>query len=283
MNPIQLISDSTCDLSFELLQKHHIEVVPLFVNFGEDAFLDGVNLTPMQMYAEVERRNVMPKTAAASPGMFVEAFQKALDLGYDVLFIGIGSKFSATYQSSVVAKQLVDSDRIHLIDSANLSSGSGLLMLKAASFRDAGDAIETVVAKVQRLIPLVRTQFVIQTMDYLYKGGRCSGMAALFGTLLKIKPIIKVVDGAMEVGKKPRGNIRVAIDVLIDEVMDQKERLDPAFLMITHSMANDSAVYLKDRLQGNLDVDAILETYAGCVISSHCGQGCIGIIYLLKE
>jgi DegV family protein with EDD domain len=282
MNPIQLISDSTCDLSKEMLQKHRILLVPLFVNFGEDAYLDGVNLTPEQLYAEVKQRNVMPKTAAASPGMFVEVFQNALDQGYDILFIGIGSKFSATFQSAVVAKQILESERIFLVDSANLSSGTGLLLLKAAGFRDAGDSIETIVNKLHALIPLVRTQFVIQTMDYLHKGGRCSGVAALFGTLLKIKPIIKVVNGAMEVGKKPRGNIRIAIDLLVDEVMEFKDRLDPDFLLITHSLAHDSAVYIKERLHGMIDVKAVIETEAGCVISSHCGQGCIGILYLLK-
>jgi DegV family protein with EDD domain len=282
MNPIQLITDSTCDLSKELLQKHRIPVVPLFVNIGEDTYLDGVNLSPEQMYSEVKRRNLMPKTAAASPGMFVEVFQKALDQGFDILFIGIGSKFSATFQSAVVAKQILESDRIHLIDSANLSSGSGLLLLKAAGFRDAGDSIATIVEKIHALIPLVRTQFVINTMDYLHKGGRCSGMAALFGTLLKIKPIIKVVDGSMEVGKKPRGNIRVAIDLLVDEVLELKDRLDPDFLMITHSLAHDSAVLIIERLQGMIGVKNIIETEAGCVISSHCGEGCIGILYLLK-
>lgn len=169
-----------------------------------------------------------------------------------------------------------------MIDSANLSSGSGLLMLKAAKFIQEGDDVSTIIDKINALIPKVRTQFVINTMEYLYKGGRCSGMAAIAGTILKIKPIIKVVNGTMTVGKKPRGRIEVGIDVLIEELMSQISDVDEDFLMITHSMADESANYIKSKLNGNIPIKNIYETNAGCVISSHCGQGCIGILYIMK-
>jgi len=282
MHKIKLISDSTCDLSKELVDKHQIDIIPLFVNFKEDSYLDGVTLTVPEMYKKVEQLGFLPKTAAASPGFFVDAFEKYLQEGYEIIYFGIGAGFSGTLQSANSAKQLIESDKIHLIDSANLSSGSGLLMLKAAKFIQEGNDVLTVINKVQDLIPKVRTQFVINTMEYLYKGGRCSGMAAIAGTLLKIKPIIKVVNGAMSVGKKPRGRIEVGIDVLIDELMDQIDHVDEDFLMITHSMAFESAKYIKNKLEGNLPIKNIYETNAGCVISSHCGQGCIGILYIMK-
>ncbi|MDP2425619.1 MAG: DegV family protein [Candidatus Izemoplasmatales bacterium] len=282
MNPIKLVTDSTCDLSKELISTHDISVVPLFVNFGEESFLDGVTLNPSTMYEMVEQRGILPKTAAASPGMFVEVFEEYLNQGYDILYLGIGSKFSATYQSAKVAKETIQSSKVFLVDSQNLSSGSGLLLLKAAKMRQMGQDIETIVRELQFMIPKIRTQFVISTMEYLHKGGRCSSIAALFGTLLKIKPIIKVVNGAMEVGKKPRGPIQIAVNVLMEEAIIQKDSIDPDFLMITHSVADEAAQYASIQLHQELQVDSIYETSAGCVISSHCGQGCIGVIYLLK-
>jgi DegV family protein with EDD domain len=282
MQKIKLISDSTCDLSKDLLDKHQIDIVPLFVNFKEDSYLDGVTLTVPEMYKKVDELGFLPKTAAASPGSFVEVFEKYVEEGYEIIYFGIGAGFSGTLQSANSAKQIVGSNQIHLIDSANLSSGSGLLMLKAAKFIQEGDDCLTIIDKINTLIPKVRTQFVINTMDYLYKGGRCSGMAAIAGTILKIKPIIKVVNGAMTVGKKPRGRIEVGIDVLIEELMNQISSVDEDYLMITHSMADESARYIKNKLNGNLPIKNIYETNAGCVISSHCGQGCIGILYIMK-
>lgn len=282
MHKIKLISDSTCDLSKELILQHDIDIIPLYVNFKDDSYLDGVTLTVPEMYKKVDEVKYLPKTAAASPGSFVEAFEKYIQEGYDIIYLGIGAGFSGTLQSANSAKNIVNSDKIHLIDSANLSTGSGLLLLKAAKFKSLGDDALTIVEKIKLLIPKVRTQFVINTMEYLYKGGRCSGVAAIAGTLLKIKPIIKVVNGEMTVGKKPRGRIEVGLDVMVTELFDQIDQVDEDFLMITHSIADNSVQYLKNKLVGNTPINNIYETSAGCVISSHCGQGCIGILYIMK-
>jgi DegV family protein with EDD domain len=282
MSSFKIISDSTCDLSPDLIRRHDIDIVPLYVNFGEDSYRDGIDLTVPQMYAQVKERGFLPKTSAATPGDFIEAFRKYVDRGIDILYLGIGAKLSASFTSASLARSELATDRIFLIDSENLSSGSGLLLLKAASFRAAGDSIESVYEKITALVPKVRTQFVINTMEYLYKGGRCSPLAAVVGTILKIKPIIKMKDGTLHVGKKPHGRIQTALDVLVDEVLDLKNQLDPEFLMVTHSMANDSAAYIMDRLRGRLPVKNTIETDAGCVISSHCGEGCIGILYILQ-
>jgi len=282
MAQFKIVSDSTCDLSSDLIRRYDIDIVPLYVNFGEDSFRDGVDLTVPQMYAQVKERGFLPKTAAATPGDFLSVFQNYVDQGIDILYLGIGAKFSATLQSATLAKNELPGGRIFLVDSANLSSGSGLLLLKAASFRSAGDPIETVVDKIRDLVPKVRTQFVINTMEYLYKGGRCTALAAIMGTILKIKPIIKVKDGAMHVGKKPHGRIQAGLDVLVDEVLELKDQLDPEHLMVTHSLAHESSRYIVERLKGVLPVENIHVTDAGCVISSHCGEGCIGILYILK-
>lgn len=281
MNPIKILSDSTCDLSRELLEQHQIGVIPLYVNFGEESYLDGVTLQVPEMYEKVREKGILPKTAAVSPADFEAFFGKTLKEGYDILFLGIGSKFSATFQNANLAKNVLGTDRIRLVDSQNLSSGTGLLVLKACKFRDGGDDLETIAKKVEALVPRVRTQFVINTMEYLYKGGRCSSLVALVGTLLKIKPIIKVVDGEMTVGKKAHGKITAGLDLLIDEVKGLASRLDGDFLTVTHSLADESAQYILERI-ADLPVKGIHETPAGCVISSHCGEGCIGILYILK-
>jgi DegV family protein with EDD domain len=282
MLKIKLITDSTADLSERLLKQHNIDTVPLIVNIGDDSYFDGVTLTTEAMYNKVETMNIMPKTAAASPGSFVEAFQPYIDQGYEIIYLGIGAKFSGTLQSAHAAKTLLNTDKITLIDSANLSSGSGLLLLKAAKFRDQGDDVKTIKEKIEALKPKVRSQFVINTLDYLHKGGRINGLQHMMGSMLRLKPIIKVRDGEMQVGKKARGSIKNGINLLIKDVSDLKDNLDDDFLMITHSLAKDSYDYIYKAIHDSLPVKNIYETEAGCVISSHCGRGTIGILYIEK-
>ncbi len=282
MEKIKLVTDSTCDLSPDLIKKYDICVLPLFVNFNEESYKDMEDINTEQMYALVDKLGYLPKTAATSPGAFLECFNKYLDEGYEIIYTGIGSKFSATFQSAHSAKLMIGSDKIHLVDSMNLSSGSGLLLLKAAKFREEGLDAKTIVGKLEELVPRVRSQFVIDTLEYLYKGGRLNALSAFMGTMLKIKPIIKVRDGVMCVGKKARGNILAGVRLLIQEALDQKEELDDDFMMLTHSLAHESAEYIKQELNGKIDVKNIYETNAGCVISSHCGKGTIGILYIMK-
>lgn len=282
MEKIKLISDSTCDLSAELLKKHDIDIVPLYVNFNEDSYRDLIDIDTDQMYKLVEKHGILPKTSAASPGDFHEVFTKYLDLGYKIIYVGIGSKFSATFTSANLAKEMVGSKDIFLVDSMNLSSGTGLLLLKASSFRKVGMTAEKIAQEVEKLVPKVRSQFVIDTLEYLYKGGRVSALSALMGGMLKIKPIIKVRDGIMVVGKKARGLITKGIDMMIDEFMTSPDEVDDEYLMITHSKADKSAIYIKDRLSGKTNIKNIYETNAGCVISGHCGKGTIGILYITK-
>lgn len=282
MNKIKIISDSTCDLSPELLKKHDIETVPLFVNFHEESYRDLVDIETPEMYRLVDKHKMLPKTAAASPGSFHDAFKKYLDQGYQIIYIGIGSKFSATLTSAKSAKELLESDDIYLIDSGNLSSGIGLLLLKTAKYRDEGLAVEDIVTMIEGTVPKVRSQFVIDTLDYLHKGGRVSTLSALMGGVLRIKPIIKVRNGIMVVGKKARGSIKKGIDLMIKEFIDQADDIDNEFVMITHSLAHDSYLYIKNEIDNKVKIKNLYETNAGCVISSHCGKGTIGILYIMN-
>ncbi|MGD9761766.1 MAG: DegV family protein [Candidatus Izemoplasmatales bacterium] len=282
MNKVKIISDSTCDLSKELLEKHNIEIVPLYVNFGDESFLDGVNLSVEEMYDLVQQRKTLPKTAAPSPGAFVEVFNKYLQEGYEIIYLGIGSKFSATFSSANVAKNTLESDDIYLVDSLNLSSGTGLLLLKASKFVEEGYSAKEIKEKLEMLVPKVRSQFVIDTLEYLYKGGRLNALSALVGGMLKIKPIIKVRDGLMVVGKKGRGSMKNGIDLMLREVIVDKENIDPEFMMITHSLADESCTYIREKINGIIDIKNLYDTQAGCVISSHCGKGTIGVLYIMK-
>jgi DegV family protein with EDD domain len=283
MNKIKLISDSTCDLSLDLIKKHNIDIVPLLVNFKEESYRDLVDLQTEGMYDLVEKHKMLPKTAAASPGSFYELFEKYLNEGYKIIYLGIGSKFSATLSSATTAKNMLESDDIYLIDSSNLSSGTGLLLLKTAKYIEEGLEVTEIVDKIKKTVPKVRSQFVINTLDYLYKGGRLSALSALMGGMLRIKPIIKVRDGVMAVGKKARGHINKGIDLMVQEYIDQIDDIDNEFVMITHSLAHESAQYIKGILENNqAKIGNLYETDAGCVISSHCGKGTIGILYIMK-
>ncbi|MFW6285096.1 MAG: DegV family protein [Bacillota bacterium] len=282
MSKLKLITDSTCDLNQALIEQHGIEVVPLYVNINEQSYKDGVDITPPKMYKMVAEEGLLPTTAAASHATFKTVFKQYLDEGYEILYVGIGSGFSSTLQSAHIAKNELNTDRIHLVDSANLSSGSGLLLLKAARFRADGLSAAEIKKRLEALVPKVRTQFVINTLEYLHKGGRLKAISAFMGTMLRIKPIILVRDGAMSVGKKPRGNIRVGVKLLLKDVFKNLEAIDPEFIMVTHTEAHKQADYIKKELKNTNHFENIHETEAGCVISSHCGPGTIGILYIMK-
>ena len=282
MNKIKLVSDSTCDLSQELIKKYDIEIVPLYVNFKNQSFLDGVDLDVPKMYDMVKDTNELPKTAAPSPAAFEYIFKKYLELNYDIIYMGIGSKFSATLNSAKVAKDMLGSDRIYLIDSLNLSSGTGLLLLKAGQMINDGFSAEKIKSEIEIIVPKVRSQFVIRTLDYLYKGGRLNALSAFVGTMFRFKPIIKVRDGVMGVGKKGRGKIENAINLMVGDMLSEADQIDPDFMMITHSLADEEVAYIHNKIAGKVNINQIYETQAGCVISSHCGKGTIGVLYILK-
>jgi DegV family protein with EDD domain len=190
---------------------------------------------------------------------------------------------SSTFQNANLAKKEVAPDKIYIVDSKNLSSCIGLLLLKASKDIKNGLSAKEVAQNMEENTKLVLSQFVIEKMDYLYKGGRCSGVAKFVGTLLKIKPYIIVRDGKMSVGKKPIGKMQVALNALLKQIEEDKDRVDLDHILITHSIAYEYRDYLYERLRVMFPNVDIISTVAGCVISSHCGRGTIGILYMLKK
>lgn len=283
MRKIKLITDSTSDLSKELLKENDIEVIPLYVNFKEDTFKDGVDITTAELYKKVEEYGVLPKTAAINQMTFLEVFEKWYNLDYDIIYMGISKALSRSFENAFLAAREIDETRIKVIDSMNLSTGIGLLLLRASKYIKASLPLENIVNNLKNDVLKVRSQFTIPTMEYLYKGGRCTGIQKFFGTMLKIKPIIVVRNGSMQVGPKPRGKMKIALDALLKMLDLDKDNVDdnnPIF--VTHSMADEDATYLETEVKKRYPNTPIYVTEAGCVISSHCGKGTIGILYMLK-
>lgn len=280
MNKIIISTDSTADLSDLILKNRNIQVIPLYVRFEDQVFKDGLDINPNKLYEMVDELGYLPKTQAVSPGDFETYFKKFLDQGYEVVHISIGSKISASYQSAKIAVDLLETHKVHVIDSANLSSGIGLLVLKAADYRDMGLSALEISEKITGLVPKVRSQFAIKTLDYLYKGGRASGLSAFVGSILQVKPIIKVENGKLDVYKKSIGKMIKALDIMISDLLALENKIDKSYIFITHSVANNSYEYILSEIKDKVQVTNIIEGHAGCVISSHCGKGTIGILYI---
>ncbi|OHE25731.1 MAG: hypothetical protein A2Z84_06960, partial [Tenericutes bacterium GWA2_35_7] len=222
---VVIMTDSTADLGKAYLTKYQIYSIPLYVRFGDEIYKDGIDITTPELYLKVADKGLLPQTAAPSPGDFYETFKPLIDAGKDIVYIGIGSTISATIQSARVAAQDFPENRIYIIDSKNLSSGIALLVLKAKDLRDQGLPAKEIFGQISALVPKVRSQFAIQTLEYLYKGGRATGLQALMGSMLKIKPIIKVTDGKLGVDKKAFGKMSRALDMMLEDYFNLGEKV----------------------------------------------------------
>ncbi|AWB44007.1 fatty acid-binding protein DegV [Paenibacillus sp. CAA11] len=280
MSHIKIFADSTCDLSPETLNEYSISIVPLYVTFQDQTFRDGVDLVPEQLYAKVTESGKLPKTAAPSPADFITAFTPHIERGEQIIYISLSSHLSSTYQNAIIAAEEFEEGAVTVFDSLNLSTGIGIQVLAAARAAQQGKTVEEIVDLLSRIRPQVDTEFIIDSLDYLHKGGRCSGMQNFVGSLLKIRPVIKVEDGKMTPAYKVRGSRDKAFNQMLNNALGNLERMDKGTLFVTHSLAKEDAESLRSTLLEMTGVKEILITDAGCVISSHCGPKTIGIIYL---
>lgn len=277
---VKIFADSTCDLSPELIKKYQISIIPLYVHLGEDEYMDGINVQPSDLFQWSDAHNKTPKTSAPGVKDIEQYFDPEGNDEY-VLFT-IASSMSVCYNNCRLAAEDLDmSDRIHIIDSANLSTGIGLQVLRAAEMALQGRTGAEITEEIERIKGKVRASFVVDTLTYLYRGGRCSGLAALFGSALKLHPRIAVIDGAMHPEKKYRGkNSRYIMDYVKDMESELKTaQSDRVF--ITHSGCDPAIVdSVRSYLESLHHFDEILETTAGAVISSHCGPGTLGVLFI---
>ena len=280
---VKILADSTCDLSPELIAQYGIGIIPLYVHLGEEEFRDGVDITPEQLYKWSDEHNTTPKTAA--PG--IEDIEALLDKeGSDeyVIFT-ISSSMSSSYTNcTLAADDLEITDRVFVIDSQNLSTGIALLVLKAAQMAAQGRSGSEIAQEIGKIRGKVRASFVIDTLTYLYRGGRCSGLSAFFGSALRLHPRIAVAEGAMHPEKKYRGR---SSKFVLDYVRDMEQDLKAAQgdrVFITHSGCDRQIVEsVRSYLEGLHHFDEILETRAGAVVSSHCGPGTLGVLFIAGD
>ena len=284
MNKVRILVDSCADLTKELYKEFDIDVVAQNVRFGEESYLDnGEEITLEQLYQKVKEKGSLPQTSAVTPGAFDEYFKKTLDAGYDVVYVGLGSKLSTTFQNANLAKQSYPEDKIFLVDTGSLSSGIGLVALKACKFRDEGLSAKEIAEKCNEFPKKTIAQFTVETLDYLHKGGRCSGVSKLIGHIFDVHPYLRMVDGTLIVYKKPRGPMKIALDEQLKELKAVLPNVDKDFIFVTHAgLDKDKEDYLKTEVK-KLVPDARVEvTRAGSVIASHCGYGTVGVLYITK-
>lgn len=282
MGNIKIFADSTCDLPSDWIGKYDIGIIPLYVTFDQQTYKDGVDLDTPMLYQKVSEIGKLPKTAAPSPADFIQAFSPAIAEGKDILYISLSSEISSTYQNALIAAGEFPEGRVHVFDSLNLSTGIGLQVMKAHRAAEAGHGITEIIDLLNRIRPQVETEFVIDSLDYLYKGGRCSGMQNLVSSLLKIRPVIKVIDGKMTPAYKVRGSREKALHQMLDNALARVDDMDNDLIFVTHSLADEDAVYLQNILQEKTGAREVAISKAGCVISSHCGAKTIGILYTKK-
>ncbi len=283
MNPVKVFTDSTADIPGELREEYNISFVPLYVTIGGKSYKDQVDINTAGLYELVDQLQELPKTAAPSTQDFINSFKPWIDKGYDIIFFGISSKLSATVQSANLAAQEFDEGRVHVVDSMNLSMGIGLLALKAAMWASQGLEVSEILKRVEAMIPRVRSSFIIDTLKYLHMGGRCSSLELIAGTVLKIRPQILVKDGGLTVSEKYRGKKEKALNSFYNNFVKKVKNIEKSGIVLAHSADPDSAQYLKEKVIAEYDFENIYILEAGTVISSHCGPGTVGIMYLEED
>lgn len=281
---IVLCADSTCDLSPELIEKYDVKIFPLHVLVDGEPHNDGVDITPDQIYATYAEKGILPKTAAVNTAEYIDFCKPFIDAGNDVVYISLGSALSSSHNNCRIAATEIDG--LYPIDSRNLSTGSGLLVMEAGDRIAKGMAAEDIVKEVSEIADKVSASFVIDNLEFLHKGGRCSALAMFGANVLKLKPSIKVStadNGAMGVDKKYRGSLEKALsDYVADQLKDRTD-LDTRRVFITHAGISEERIALvKELVEKYADFEEIYITRAGCTVSSHCGPNTLGVLFITK-
>ena len=279
---IKITSDSTCDLSPQQLSAHHISMLPLSVAMGGKNYHDGVDITPTDIYAHVAQGGDLPVTAAINVAQYQEAFASYRQEYDAVIHINISADFSSCHQNACLAAETMD--QVYVVDSRNLSTGHGLLVLKAAELAESGMDAADIAETLRETTARVDASFIMDRLDYMKKGGRCSSVAVLGANLLKLKPCIEVKGGKMGVCKKYRGSYEKCVREYVADRIGNQDNLDLTRIFITHSGVDEA--YIKAAQDTIRELQAFREiciTTAGCTVSSHCGPGTLGVLFIRNE
>ena len=278
---IKITSDSTCDLSKELLEKYDIALVPLTVIKDDKAYTDGITITTDDIFAHVAAGGNLCSTTAGSMGDYLEEFKKYADSYDAVIHISLSSELSSSYQNACLAAE--EFSNVAVIDSQNLSTGQGLVVLKACELARSASCLEEIKQKLNEFTPKVESSFLVDRLDYLVKGGRCSSVAALGANLLNLKPCIEVKNGKMGVVKKYRGNYSKCLGTYVKDRIANRDDLDRATLFVTRTPVSDECLQaVETAVKEYADFENIYWTMAGCTISCHCGPGTLGVLFVRK-
>ncbi|MDR1570274.1 MAG: DegV family protein [Oscillospiraceae bacterium] len=277
-----IMADSTVDLPRSMLDDYGIIIIPLYVTLDGASLQDGVNITPEDMYAYIAKTNKIPKTSAATIVDFTTAFEPHIAAGNEIVYIGISEKISATVTQAQIAAKELSAQRIHVVDGRSLSTGTALSVLKASELAREGKSAAEIESRLMEFIPRVRTSFVLDTLTYLYYGGRCSAIQTVGAKLLKIKPRIDMIDGEMSPTEKYRGSISHAARQYTLSILKNVDRIDPERAFITYTQGTDASIIaaVREEVERVNHFKEIIETVAGCVITNHCGRDTIGLLYL---
>ena len=276
MEKIKIITDSTLDLPSDLIKEKDIEVLPLLINFGEESYLDGVEINTKEMLEKVEKENIFPTTAQITPNRFEEVFNKYLSEGYKILTILLSSEMSGTYQSACIAKDMIGSNDIVVINSRNVTSGLGLLVLKACEFRDNGNSIFEIEEKIKNIIPKVKSSLVFESLDNLVRGGRLSKAVGTIGSVLGLRLILEVKDGKIEVKDKIRGSKKALKKVISDFESVNVDFNSPIIIdeILSQEIFEGLKKYFEDK-----DIEYI-HGNVGCTVGIHSGVKACGIFFI---
>lgn len=277
---IKITADSTCDLSSELVERYNISIMPLFVALGEDNFIDGVTIKPQAIYDYYRDNKKLPKSGARSAAEYENFFRDILNEGYDaIVHFNISADMSASYSNAVVAAEKLK--HVYIVDSRSLSTGIGLLVLDACDMAQKGMDPKSIVKRVSSRTGAVQASFIIESLEFLYKGGRCSSLAYFGANLLRIRPCISVKDGKMGVWKKLQGRYSHCVDKYAEEVHNTFTTPDKKRCFVTHTQMEPGVAWkLVETVKSWGIFDEVLETTAGCTVTTHCGANTIGILFI---
>jgi DegV family protein with EDD domain len=282
MSNIIISSDSTCDLSAELRERYNVSIIPLGVTLGDKTYFDGVDVTPDDIYAHHDKTGELPKTTAANVGDCIDYFKAFADAGKTVIHLALSAEFSSTYNNACLAAS--EFENIYVVDSRNLSTGNGLLVIAAAEMAQNGMEATEIVEKLNQMAACVDASFVIDKLDYLHKGGRCSALAMLGANVLKLKPCIEVKNGKMGVGKKYRGKYGSVLKEYVAERLADIDNIDLDRVFVTHAGVDMEIVNaVVEQVKQTAPFKEVFMTRAGCTISSHCGADTLGVLFVRKS
>ncbi|MBQ4518390.1 MAG: DegV family protein [Clostridia bacterium] len=279
---IIISADSTCDLSPALVEKYQIKILPLYITFGESSYRDGIEITPDDLYARYHAEGILPKTSAVSIGDFTEYFETLLQEADQVIHFSLSSSLSCTFQNAMLAAEEFPG-RLFPVDTENLSTGEALTIIRAAEKLAEGATAEEIVAFSTEYRTRVDASFIVESLEFLYKGGRCNALAAFGSNLMSIKPCIEVQSGKMDVGKKYRGKFLPVLQKYVEERLASGD-FETDRIFVTHAGCQDEIVEaVKQQVEATGMFKEVYVTRAGCTISAHCGPNTLGILFVHKS